>query len=83
MPKRIGLIMAREELGYSTKKTVAEGTNIDRQRYGRIESGEADSVDVCEAYSIARFLGFDHPHEIFLSEIVYKINNNSPKSQAS
>ncbi|WP_378955423.1 helix-turn-helix transcriptional regulator [Pelosinus sp. sgz500959] len=83
MAKRIGLIMVRERLGYS-KKAVAAGANIDRQRYGRIESGDADSVDISEAYSIARFLGFDHPYEIFLSENVQKINNNiCQKPQAS
>ncbi len=73
MAKRIGLILAREKLGYS-KKTVAKEAGIDRQRYGRIESGEADRVDVNEAYKIANSLGCEHPKEIFLDNDVYKIN---------
>lgn len=73
MHKRIGLVIAREKKGY-TKKTVAEGTGINRQRYGRIESGEAENVDISEAYEIAKFLGYSHPEEIFLPKNVQKIN---------
>lgn len=63
--KRLALILAREKLGVS-KSTVAFATGIAPQRYRRIEASIEVKVDVEEAYKIAKFLGYEHPKEIFL-----------------
>ena len=66
MQKRFGLIMARMSKGL-TKKQVADGAEVEYQRYNRIEADTNVKVDVEEAYKIAAFLGEEHPKDIFLT----------------
>jgi len=77
--KRIGLIMAREVKGL-TKKQVALGSQIDCQRYQRIESDANVKIDIEEAYRVANFLGYKHPDDIFLPIGVEKIDNSGRKA---
>lgn len=49
---RVAMRERRKELRYS-QQNIADITGIERTRYGKIENGKLQKVDIAEAYKIA------------------------------
>lgn len=69
--KRLALILARERI-HLRKSEMARELGMSTQKYRRIELSYDTKVTVEEAYQIANFLGYEHPKELFISDMFRK-----------